>query len=116
MIGLGPDITGLFSNDEKLKTKILDAAKEAGEKMWELPLDEDYKEMNNSDVADIANIPNSIFGGTLTAALFLQEFIGETKWAHLDIAGSAFITKPTEISGKGATGHGVRTMLNYLKS
>ena len=116
MIALGPDITGLFSNDDGLKHKILDAAQEAGEKMWELPLDEDYKEMNESDVADIANIPNSIFGGTLTAALFLQEFVGEAKWAHLDIAGSAFITKPSDISQKGATGHGVRTILNYLKS
>lgn len=116
MVALGPDITGLFSNDEKLKDKILKASIDAGEKMWELPLDEDYKEMNESDVADIANIPSSIFGGTLTAALFLQEFVGDTKWAHLDIAGSAFITKPTDISGKGATGHGVRTMLNFLRS
>jgi len=116
MVALGPDITGLFSNDEKLKDKILNASKEAGEKMWELPLDEDYKEMNNSEVADISNISSSPYGGTLTAALFLREFIGDTSWAHLDIAGAAFSDKSTDISPKGATGHGVRTMLNYLRS
>jgi leucyl aminopeptidase len=116
MVALGPDITGLFSNDKKLKDDLLSSAQKAGEKMWELPLDEDYKEMNNSDVADISNLPNSIFGGSVTAALFLQEFVEDTKWAHLDIAGSAFITKPSDISQKGATGHGVRTILNYLKS
>jgi len=116
MVALGPDITGLFSNDKKLTEKILKASNEAGEKMWELPLDEDYKKMNDSSIADIANIPNSVFGGSLTAALFLEEFVGSTAWAHLDIAGSAFSEKDSDIGPKGATGHGVRTILNYLKS
>jgi len=114
MVALGNDITGLFSNNHDLAEEIKAAAFDAGEKMWELPLEKEYKKMNKSDVADIANIPNSRYGGAITAALFLEEFVGNKAWAHMDIAGPAFVSKPTDISPKGGTGHGVRTVLNLL--
>ncbi len=114
MIALGTDITGLFSNNQDLAREIKDAAFAAGEKMWELPLEKDYKELNKSEVADIANIPNTRYGGTITAALFLEEFIANKPWAHLDIAGPAFISKSNDLGPKGGTGHGVRTVLNLL--
>ena len=114
MIALGPDISGLFSNNRDLAEQIKKSAKLAGEKVWEMPLVKEYKQMNKSEVADIANIPNSRYGGTITAALFLQEFVGDKKWAHLDIAGPAFSSKSSDISSKGGTGYGVRTMLNLL--
>lgn len=114
MVALGVDISGLFSNDRNLAEEIKSAAFTAGEKVWELPLEKEYKTMNKSDVADIANIPNSRYGGALTAALFLEEFVDNTPWAHLDIAGPAFANKPSDISQKGGTGHGVRTVLTML--
>jgi leucyl aminopeptidase len=114
MVALGSDITGLFSNNQSLAEEVKKAAFEAGEKVWELPLEKEYKEMNKSEVADIANIPNSRYGGALTAALFLQEFVDNKPWVHLDIAGPAFISKANDIGPKGATGNGVRTVLNLL--
>ena len=116
MVALGTDISGLFSNNEKLTLEIKKAANLAGEKVWEMPLEIDYKEMNKSEVADVANIPNSRYGGSITAALFLQEFVGDIPWAHLDIAGPAFLSKASDISQKGGTGYGVRTVLNLLKN
>ncbi|MBI2032246.1 MAG: leucyl aminopeptidase [Candidatus Levybacteria bacterium] len=115
MGALGEEISGLFSNNEEFSEKIKKAASRTGEKVWTMPLEEDYKEMNKSSVADIANIPSSRYGGAITAALFLQEFIGDTIWAHLDIAGPAFTSKGSDIGPKGATGHGVRTVLNLIK-
>ncbi len=113
-VALGNDITGLFSNNRTLAEEVKKAASEAGEKMWELPLEKEYKEMNKSDVADIANIPNSRYGGAITAALFLQEFVDGKPWVHMDIAGPAFSSKITDLGPKGGTGHGVRTVLNLL--
>ncbi len=114
MVALGNDISGLFSNNQELTAQIKKAAFEAGEKVWELPLERDYKEMNKSEVADIANIPNSRYAGAITAALFLEEFVDNTPWAHLDIAGPAFAAKANSLGPKGGTGHGVRTVLNLL--
>jgi leucyl aminopeptidase len=115
MVALGTEVSGLFSNNKELSDAIIKAADIAGEKIWELPLEKDYKEMNKSEIADIANIPNSRFGGSITAALFLEEFIGKSAWAHIDLAGPAFSTKASEIYKKGGTGYGVRTVLNILK-
>lgn len=114
MVALGTEITGLFSNDRALAEEIKKAAFDAGEKVWELPLEKEYKEMNKSEVADVANIPNSRYAGAITAGLFLEEFVGNKPWAHLDIAGPAFSSKATDIGPKGGTGHGVRTVLNLL--
>lgn len=115
MVALGTDIGALFSNNQDFATKIKAAAFDAGEKVWELPLEKEYKELNKSDVADIANIPNTRYAGTITAALFLEAFVGNTIWAHIDIAGPAFLNKPSDISSKGGTGFGVRTTLNILR-
>ncbi len=114
MVALGNDITGLFSNNRDLAEEVKKAAFSAGEKMWELPLEKEYKDMNKSEIADIANIPNSRYGGAITAALFLQEFVDGKPWVHMDIAGSAFASKATDLGPKGGTGHGVRTVLNLL--
>lgn len=115
MVALGNDITGLFSNDEKLSESIKIAAKFTGEQVWELPLPKDYKKLNKSEVADIANIPNTRYGGAITAALFLEEFVDKTPWAHMDIAGPAFAHKPSDLSEKGGIGFGVRMMLYFLE-
>jgi leucyl aminopeptidase len=115
LVALGEDIAGLFVNNRDFADRIKAAAHDAGEKVWELPLEKDYKSQNKSSVADIANIPSSRYGGTITAALFLQEFIGNTTWAHLDIAGPAFSNKGTSTSPKGGTGFGVRTVLQLLE-
>lgn len=114
MVALGQDITGLFSNNHALAEEVKKAAFEAGEKMWELPLEKEYKDMNKSEVADIANIPNSRYGGAITAALFLQEFVDGKPWVHMDIAGPAFASKANDLGPKGGTGYGVRTVLNFL--
>lgn len=114
MVALGTDIAGLFSNNNELKEKVKKAAEKAGEKVWELPLEKDYKELNKSEVADICNIPSTRYGDAITAALFLEEFIDNKPWVHLDI-GPAFAEKEYDFGPKGGTGFGVRTLLNFLQ-
>jgi leucyl aminopeptidase len=93
----------------------LDAALKAGEKMWELPLEPRYRDLINSDIADLRNIATSRYGGSLTAGLFLQEFVENTPWVHLDIAGPAYAERPmSSYLGKGGTGHGVRTLVEFV--
>jgi len=100
-------------NTKPLADRILAAAEAAGEKMWPLPLIEEYKEGLKSDVADLNNVgPRG--GGALTAGLFLKEFAANVPWVHLDIAGPAFSEKDLALGPKGGTGAGVRTMLAYL--
>ncbi len=116
MVALGEEIAGLMSNDRVLAKELLRSAKDASEKLWEMPLEERYKELVHSDVADLRNIPTSRYGGALTAGLFLQEFVGEMPWAHLDIAGPAFAEKPMGVClQKGATGYGVRTLWKWVE-
>ncbi|MEK7452496.1 MAG: aminopeptidase, partial [Patescibacteria group bacterium] len=117
VVALGEEITGVMSNDPKLANQIINASARAGEKMWELPLEKKYRKLIESDVADIKNIGGR-WGGALTAGLFLQEFVDKKMpWAHLDIAGPAFAEHDyNAYEKKGATGHGVRTLLNYLLS
>lgn len=114
MIALGPTVAGLFSNNQDIAEAVKAAAYDAGERVWELPLEKDYKSFNKSDVADISNIANTRYGGALTAALFLETFVDNKPWVHLDIAGPAFINRPSDIGPKGGTGFGVRTLLNLL--
>lgn len=116
VVALGEEITGIMSNTPTLANAILTAAASSGEKMWELPLEKSYKKLIQSDVADIKNIGGR-YGGAVTAGLFLQEFVDKTPWAHLDIAGPAFAERDINAyEKKGATGHGVRTLLKYLLS
>ena len=116
MVALGPGCTGVMGNDDRLVRRILESATETGERMWQLPLFPEYREHIRSDVADIKN-SGIRYGGAITAGLFLQEFVQpEVRWAHLDIAGPAFFEASYGYAPKGATGHGVRTLLNFLRS
>ncbi|MBI4435294.1 leucyl aminopeptidase [Candidatus Uhrbacteria bacterium] len=116
MVALGEEITGMMSNNDALSTILLEASRGAGEKMWRLPLEKNYRKLLKSEVADMQNI-GARWGGALTAGLFLEEFVDKTPWAHLDIAGPAFAEREIDpYTHKGATGHGVRTLLSYLRS
>jgi leucyl aminopeptidase len=112
VVALGEGTTALFANDEDLAKRIEDAAAEAGERIWRMPLTEALEENIKGDVGDIKN-SGGRYGGAITAALFLQHFTEGLPWAHLDIAGSARTTKASAYTPKGATGVGVRTLLEY---
>ena len=113
MVALGTQVGGLFSNNQPLADEILRSSREAGENLWQLPLVKEYKDMIKSSVADMKNIGGS-HGGAITAALILQEFVGDVPWAHLDIAGPAFAESDNALCPKGGTGFGVRTLLRFL--
>ena len=113
IVGLGLYTAGVMGNDSKLVGKILKASREAGEKIWELPLDDELRSEIRSDVADIKNA-GSRWGGAITAAMFLENFVGETPWAHIDLAGPAYAEREGEFYPKGGTGFGVRTILDYI--
>jgi leucyl aminopeptidase len=115
VIALGEDIAALYANDKKLGEEVKKAAEAAGEKMWEMPLEKKYKELNKSSVADLANADLTRYAGSITAALFLEEFVDGKPWVHLDIAGPAIASKGTNLWPKGGTGFGVRTMLKLLQ-
>lgn len=116
VVALGPEITGLFSPDPDLASRIQAAARAAGEKVWPMPVEEDYREMIKSDVADMKN-SGGRNAGAITAALFLKEFVGEgIPWAHLDIAGPALTETNQPYRPAGGTGVMVRTLLRYLEA
>jgi leucyl aminopeptidase len=113
VVALGPLCSGLMTNNQALAGRLLAAADAAGERLWQLPLIDEYREHLKSEVADINNVgPRG--GGAITAGLFLKEFAGNIPWAHLDIAGPAFIEKDGPLAPKGGTGVAVRTLLTYL--
>ncbi len=115
VVALGDLYTGVVANDEALKEKVLAAAKEVDEKMWAFPMDNAYKELNKSQVADIKN-SGGRWGGAISAGYFVGEFVTkDTPWAHLDIAGTAFLDKSRDIYPFGATGHGVKTLVALVK-
>lgn len=114
-IALGTFYAGLFSNNQPLADKVLKAAERAGERIWQMPMPEEYKELIKSEIADIKNGGNRL-GGAITAALFLAEFAGDTPWVHIDIAGPASSTKESGYLVKGATGFGVRTLVEFAMS
>jgi leucyl aminopeptidase len=109
VVALGHMHVGLFSNDDGLRDRVLEASKAEGERMWPMPLDEDYKDYMKSPFADIGNIGGR-WGGAVTAAIFLKEFAEETPWVHLDIAGTAWLDDNKPHMPKGPTGVAVRTM------
>ncbi len=114
IVCLGSEYAGLFSNDDKLSKKILDAGKKVEEKLWRMPLHKNYDKLMNSKNADVQNINYVGGAGSTTAAQFLQRFIlNKTPWAHLDIAGMAFSKYGGALNSGGATGFGVR-LLNQL--
>jgi leucyl aminopeptidase len=116
-IALGRKCGGLFANDDRLADALLSASEAAGEKLWRMPLVEDYRADLDSEVADLRNIGHGkIQGGSIIAALFLREFVGKRRWAHLDIAGPARADGDDDEIVKGGTGFGVRTLLTWLET
>ncbi len=114
MIALGDELWGVMGNDRDLVRQLLDAGEEAGEPGWELPLWSPYRKKIDSDVADVKNIGDR-YGGAITAALFLKEFVGDVPWAHMDVAGTAFSEKAGDYWPKGATGNPVRTIVRFVE-
>ena len=112
-VALGDVTVGLFSNNEEFAGRVMAAAAEAGERMWQMPMFEEYREQNKSDVADIKNTGGR-YGGAITAAQFVGEFAGDVPWVHLDIAGTSLTGKEKGHVVKGATGVGVRTLINLV--
>ncbi|HJM22372.1 MAG TPA: leucyl aminopeptidase [Acidimicrobiales bacterium] len=111
LVALGQRYAGLMGNDEQAISRVQTAARQAGERVWHLPLPTEYRKQLDSQTADLSNIGSGRFGGTLIAGLFLQEFVGDTPWVHLDIAGPVTTDEIEGEFAKGATGFGVRTLL-----
>jgi len=119
IVALGNNVAGIVSNNEKLTKKINESSKRTTEEVWELPLTQDFMDMIKSDVADMKNVGIGRAAGTITAAAFLRNAIEDTPWAHIDIAGVAWTqaaTKEKSYNPKGATGFGVRLILDYLQN
>ena len=114
MIALGDELWGVMGSDPDVVRQLLDAGEEAGEPGWELPLWAPYRKKIDSDVADVKNIGDR-YGGAITAALFLKDFVGDVPWAHMDIAGTAFSERPGDYWAKGATGNPVRTIVRFVE-
>lgn len=113
VVALGNDIAGLWSTDEQLAHEIKTASETAGEKFWQMPLEDKYFEGLKSPIADMKNTgPRG--GGSITAALFLKQFVQETPWLHLDIAGPVWADKTNGVNNEGGTGFAVRTLVNWV--
>lgn len=116
MVALGETYAGLWSNDEALQHELEAAAAVTGENLCALPLPPEYKPFIQSKVADLRNIATNRYGGAITAALFLQEFVNDVPWAHVDIAGPSFMERPcVPYYPAGGTGYGVRLLMEYLQ-
>lgn len=115
IIALGESVMGMMGTDEKLKQKLKHASEYTGEKLWELPLWPEYYEAIKSDVADLKNVGGRP-AGTITAGAFLSKFTGNYPWVHLDIAGPAWVKKDRPYIPKGASGVGVRLLIQMLKN
>jgi leucyl aminopeptidase len=114
-VALGPKATGMFSNDDALAGELSAAAQAAGERLWRLPLYDEYRRELDSEVADLKNTGGR-WGGSILAALFLREFVGNgIPWAHLDIAGAARADSAYEDVTKGGTGVATRTLISFLQ-
>ena len=115
VVALGEKIAGVFSNDDDLAESLVAAGVNTHERCWRMPLPKDYKELLKSDFADMNNVSSTRWGGAITAALFISEFAGDTRWAHIDIAGPAYQRKETAYCGPGGTGFGVRLLSDLLE-
>ena len=115
IVALGERYAGLFSNDELLVNKIIDASKTTKELVWQMPMDDEFDKLLNCPVADMKNITGTRGAGSITAAQFLKRFVGKTSWAHLDIAGVTWSKKGTKFSRPGGTGFGVRLLDEFVR-
>jgi leucyl aminopeptidase len=114
VVALGEKIAGTFSFDDKLAENIILSGQKTNERCWRMPMPEDYKELLKSDFADLNNVGSTHYGGAITAALFLSEFVKDTSWAHIDIAGPAYAKKESAYCGVGGTGFGVRLLFDLM--
>ncbi|MBU0586353.1 leucyl aminopeptidase family protein, partial [Candidatus Micrarchaeota archaeon] len=114
IVCLGRHAAGLFSNDDRLAGAIKNAGKKTFERVWEFPVWKEYSDMMKGDFADLKNVSGLGEAGSITAAAFLKEFVGETKWAHLDIAGVEWAGSKHPLIEKGATGTGTRLITQTL--
>jgi len=115
-IALGPHASGLMGNNQELQDRLLRAGEATHERVWQLPLWQEYKDMVKSSIADLQNIASTREAGSIVASAFLSAFVGEYAWAHLDIAGTAWADKPSqEYQTKGALGTGVRLLIQMLR-
>ena len=115
VVALASHATGMMGNDEELKEAMTLAGNTTYERVWELPLFDEYKKMMESDIADLKNLGGR-WGGAITAAVFLRHFVGEYPWVHLDVAGTANLESATDYKPKGGTGVGVRLLTEFLKN
>jgi leucyl aminopeptidase len=114
-VALGDKISAVFGSDGETSSKVLEAASRAGEHFWEMPLFKDYRKSIDSNIADIKNISGSRYGGAITAAVFLAEYAGDGPWVHIDIAGPARSRETSGEQVKGASGVGVRTLIELAR-
>ena len=115
IVALGSTYAGLMGNDEDLLSRISAAGERTGELVWRLPLHREYEELVKGTYADLDNAPEARKAGTIVGGTFLSNFVGETPWAHLDIAGSAWDLGRAYV-GKGASGYGVRLLVELARA
>jgi leucyl aminopeptidase len=115
-VALGDKVAAVFASDDEVAASLLGAASRAGEQFWQLPLVKEYKKSLESEIADLKNISGGRYGGAIVAALFLSSYVEGEKWAHLDIAGPARSRETAGELVKGASGVGVRTLIELARS
>jgi leucyl aminopeptidase len=115
VVALGSEAAGLFTDDDELARKLIQSGEKTGDRVWRLPVWNDYRDLIRSEWADMKNAGGR-WGGAITAAVFLKEFVDCPSWAHLDIAGTAYAESETAREARGATGAGVRVTIDFLRS
>lgn len=113
VVALGNDIAGLWSPDDAFADELMAAAESSGEKLWKMPFEESYFESMKSPIADMKNI-GARTGGAISAAVFLKQYVKDTTWAHMDVAGPVWTDKDKDYNPTGATGYGVRTLVDWV--
>ena len=114
VVALGHFASGMLGNDEEIMQRLHESGERTYERVWRLPMFEEYEKLIKSDIADVKNVGGR-WAGAITAAMFLKNFIGEYRWVHLDIAGTAIMEEPFEYSPKGGSGVGVRLLIDFLR-
>jgi leucyl aminopeptidase len=115
IVALGHERAGLFASNEELAAQLLAAGDRVGERLWRMPMGKDYAKHIKSEIADIKNVGRARQAGATAGAVFLEHFVGEVPWAHLDIAGVAWSSRDLPLAGKGATGFGVRLLDGWVR-
>ena len=118
IVALGDLCAGVMVNNDELYSKLEQASKKTCERLWKLPMFPEYDDEIKSDIADIKNLGtsgNGRYAGPITGAVFLKQFVNDIKWAHLDIAGTAWLDKPRYYSPKMATGFGLRLLVQFIE-